>query len=81
MLTSTLKVLVNNSFYEVLTLLLWEMKKAIKILRDCLEFMFSITHHSVFIIHNSKRMGPMERKSVSLCFQVLFPSLNSLIFK
>jgi len=40
-----------------------------------------ITHHSVFITHNSKLVGPMERKSVWLCFQDLFPSLNSLIFE
>ena len=50
-------------------------------LRGFLDFMFSITHHSVFITHNSKLVGPMVEGCVWICFQFLFPSLNSLIFE
>jgi len=39
-----------------------------------------IIHHSVFITHNSKLVGSTEKKFVWLCFQVSFPSLNSLFF-
>ena len=46
-----------------------------------LGFYVSITHNSVSITHNSKMMGPTERNLVWMCFQVLFPSLNSLIFE
>ena len=44
-------------------------------------FCVSITHSFVSITHNSKMVGPTERKLVWICFQVLLPSLNSLIFK
>ena len=35
----------------------------------------------VSITHNSKMVGSTERKLVWICFQVLFSSLNSLIFE
>ena len=50
-------------------------------LRGCLDLVFSITHHSVFIIYNSKLVCPMAIWFVWICFQFLFPSLNSLIFE
>ena len=38
-------------------------------------------HHSVFITHNSKLVGPTAEEVVWICFQFLFPSLSSLIFE
>ena len=56
-------------------------EKCFRRFRGCLDLLFSITHNSVFIAHNLKLMGPMVEGFVWICFQFLFPSLNSLIFE
>ena len=40
-----------------------------KMFRGCLDFMFSLTHHSNMV-------GPTHEKFVWICFQFLFPSLK-----
>ena len=44
-------------------------------------FVVTITYNFVSITYNSKYVGHMKKNSVRNCFQVLFPSLNSLIFE
>ena len=56
-------------------------EKCFRRFRGCLDLLFSITHNSVFIAHNLKLVGPMVEGFVWICFQFLFPSLNSLIFE
>ena len=48
--------------------------------RGYLDLVFFITHYFVFITHNSKFVNFMTIQFVWICFQFLFPSLNSLIF-
>ena len=49
--------------------------------KDCLDFGIFITYHSIFITYHSKMVEPRQRKAVWICFQVLFSSLNFLIFE
>ena len=75
---------INNEDQEALGYKTLRRKDAVAFFREnkrLFGFCVSITHNSVSITHNSKMVGPTERKLVWICFQVLFPSLNSLIFE
>ena len=45
------------------------------LVRGCLDLVFSITHHPIFITHHSKTISPMHAPLVWINFNYLFPSL------
>ena len=74
------KLVFFDLYLNPLTLHKLGLESIVEKLRSCLDLLFSITHNSVSITHNSKLVGPMTVWFVWICFQFLFPSLNSLNF-